>query len=171
MFIRDERPEDVSNITAIQYAAFKGHPLHAPGAEPVEHRIVEGLREAHCLALSLLAESDGQAVGHIALSPAAVGKDRSGWFLLGPVGVLPQFQRRGIGSALVRRSLALMADMGAKGVVLVGDPQFYGRFGFDAAPGLSWPGVPEPFVLAVSFGQARPQGPIEGHEAFAVSAR
>ncbi|WP_342662371.1 N-acetyltransferase [Desulfovibrio aminophilus] len=123
MFIRDERPDDVSRISRIQYDAFKNHPVHAPGAEPTEHRIVERLRASGRLTLSLLAEAGDEAVGHVALSPAVVGAAREGWFLLGPVGVSPHFQGQGIGSALVRAALRRMREVRADGVVLVGGPR------------------------------------------------
>jgi putative acetyltransferase len=166
MQIREERPDDVSRIAHIQYVAFTGHPLHAKGAQPVEHRIVERLRAAHALTLSLLAEVGKEAVGHIALSPAIVGEARSGWFLLGPVGVLPENRSMGVGAALVRASLERMCDMGAAGVVLVGDPGFYVRLGFANVPGLVYQGVPDRFVLAACFRDAIPQGGIIAHEAF-----
>ncbi len=125
MHIRDERPgneQDCRIITRIEYTAFKGHPMHAPGAEPTEHLIVERLRASGNLTLSLLAEVDGEPVGHVALSPVVVGADHIGWYLLGPVGVLPPMQGRGIGSALIREALRRMRKAGALGVVLVGDP-------------------------------------------------
>ncbi|WP_027191407.1 GNAT family N-acetyltransferase [Fundidesulfovibrio putealis] len=170
MLIRDERPEDVSRISQIHYAAFKGHPVHPPGSEPVEHRIVASLRASGSLTLSLLAEVEGEAVGHIALSPAVVGGDSDGWFLLGPVGVLPGLQGRGIGSGLVRESLRQMRDMGAVGVVLVGDPGFYTRFGFVSVPGLIYPGVPDQYVLAARFADTTPNGDIVAHKAFNITA-
>jgi len=169
MLIRDERPEDVSRISSIHYAAFKGHPIHPPGSEPVEHHIVERLRESGALAFSRLAEVGGEAVAHIALSPAVVGDGADGWYLLGPVGVLPDFQGRGIGSALVRESLPHMRSQGANGVVLVGDPGFYARFGLASVPGLTYPGVPDQYVLAVQFGDAVAHGEIIAHEAFSMT--
>lgn len=170
MILRDERAGDVARITDIQYAAFKNHPLHAPGAEPTEHRIVERLRASGDLTLSLLAEEEGRAVAHLALSPAKIGADSSGWLLLGPIGVLPQLQGQGIGSALMRETLRRMEEAGALGIVLVGDPGFYGRFGFRSVPGLTWPGVPDQYVLAVCFTNQTPQGAIAGHEAFGLAA-
>jgi len=169
MQIRDERPEDVSRISSIHYAAFKGHPVHPPGSEPVEHRIVERLRESGALTFSRLAEVGGEAVAHIALSPAVVGDYHNGWFLLGPVGVLPHLQGRGIGSELVRESLRHMSSRGASGVVLVGDPGFYVRFGFATVPGLVYPGVPDQYVLAAQFGYTVPLGGIVAHEAFGMT--
>lgn len=169
MVIRTERPGDETPIARLLYAAFHNHPQHPAGAEPVEHDIVARLRADHALALSLVAETDGDIVGHLALSPARVGPSGPGWLLLGPLGVLPVRQGQGVGSALVRQALGRLADTGAAGVVLVGDPGFYGRFGFAAVPGLGWPGVPERYVLAVSFGLARPMGDIAAHPAFGVS--
>jgi len=166
MVIRDERSEDASRIALIHYAAFKNHPVHPPGAEPVEHLIVDGLRADGALTLSLLAETGGQAAGHIALSPATVGAARHGWHLLGPVGVLPGQQGRGIGSALIRAALERLRAMDALGVVLVGEPGYYVRFGFASVPGLAYPGVPDQYVLALAFGPARPQGAITAHKAF-----
>jgi len=170
MLIRDERPEDVFRISQIHYTAFKGHPVHPPGSEPVEHRIVASLRASGSLTLSLLAEVEGETVGHVALSPAVVGDDPNGWFLLGPVGVLPRLQGRGIGSGLVRESLRQMRDMGAAGVVLVGDPGFYTRLGFANVPGLIYPGVPDQYVLAACFADTTPNGDIVAHEAFGMTA-
>lgn len=166
MNIRHEDAADVSIITEVEYAAFKDHPQHEPGAEPVEHLIVERLRAADGLTLSLVAEIDGTVVGHIAMSPAAVGEDRDGWFMLGPVGVLPSQQRKGIGSALVEAAMKSMEEQGASGVVLVGLPEYYGRFGFRSHESLNYPGVPSQYVLAASFGDDVPSGDIKGHEAF-----
>lgn len=169
MVIRTERPGDETPIARLLYAAFHNHPQHPPGSEPVEHAIVARLRADRALALSLVAETDGGIVGHLALSPARVGAAGPGWLLLGPLGVMPARQGQGIGSALVRQALGRLADTGAAGVVLVGDPAFYGRFGFAAVPGLGWPGVPERYVLAVSFGPALPVGDIAAHPAFGLA--
>jgi len=171
MLMRNERTDDAPVISQIHYAAFKGHPMHAPGAEPLEPRIVEHLRAANALTLSLLAEVGGEAVGHVALSPAAVGEDRSGWLLLGPVGILPRFQGQGLGSELVREALRRMRRLDAVGVVLVGDPGFYARLGFDRVDGLTYQVVPDQYVLAACFGHKAPQGEIIAHEAFALAGR
>jgi len=109
-------------------------------------------------------------VGHVALSPAVVGDDLDGWHLLGPVGVLPRLQGQGIGSGLVRESLRQIRGIGATGVVLVGDPGFYTRFGFVSVPGLIYPGVPGQYVLAACFGGKAPQGEILAHKAFGMTA-
>lgn len=163
MLIRLETDIDPEAITRIQHAAFKNHPLHAPGSEPSEPAIVETLRADGQLALSLVAESGGTLVGHLALSPAGVGRERD-WLLLGPVGVLPDRQGRGVGSGLVRESMAWARKNGAHGIVLVGDAAFYGRFGFAARHGITYAGVPDRFVLALPFKDTA-GGEVEVHPA------
>lgn len=166
--IREENSNDIDRITEVEYAAFKNHPMHPPGAEPVEQRIVAALRKNGGLALSLVAEEKGEVVGHIALSPAGVGGVDQGWYLLGPVAVTPGKQGRGIGSALIGASLERLRARGAAGVVLVGDPAFYARFGFAARPGLTYPGVPGEYVLGVSFTDAPPRGAVTADPAFGL---
>ncbi|GAB7022558.1 GNAT family N-acetyltransferase [Salidesulfovibrio brasiliensis] len=168
MIIRNEHAADLGSITEIHYAAFKDHPQHEPGAEPTEHRIVERLRDAGALAFSLVAEVGGEPVGHIALSPTLIGNDSSGWFLLGPVGVQPEHQGKGIGSALVREAIRLMRESGAAGIALIGNPGFYGRFGFVCREGLTFKIVPPEYVLALSLNGSDPQGEVGHHEAFGL---
>ena len=170
MIIKDEQPNDSNRITHIHYNAFKGHPMHAPGAEPTEHIIVERLRASKALTLSLLAEDDGEAVGHIAISPATVGESENGWYFLGPVGVVPSHQGRGIGSSLIREALQRMKDKGAGGIVLVGEPKFYNQFGFRNIEGITYQGVPDQYVLALPFTESVPKGDIIAHNAFSVSS-
>ncbi len=167
MYIRDEERRDAKHIALILYTAFKDHPAHPPGAEPIEHCIVEALRNPGALSVSLVAEEGGETVGHIALSPATVGSDTTGWYLLGPVGVDPVLQGRGIGSALINEGLRRLRTRKAAGVVLVGDPGFYARFGFHSVPGLTYPDVPDKYVLACPFGDD-PVGAITAHDAFGV---
>lgn len=165
MLIRNEHKNDIDRISQIQFAAFDGHPIHA-GAAPTEHLIVERLRTADALTLSLLAEENGEVLGHIAISPTIVGDCNQGWYLLGPVGVVPSRQRQGIGSALIREVLMQLQKSRAGGIVLVGDPEYYNRFGFKSFSGLSYSGVPEQFVLGFSFSEKEPEGEIIAHEAF-----
>ncbi len=166
MNIRPETAADETAISRIHYTAFMGHPQHAPGAEPTEHLIVERLRRAGDLLLSLVLERDGQILGHIAMSPARIGAEDKGWYVLGPVGVLPECQKQGLGSVLVREALERMRALGARGVVLVGDPKFYGRFGFAQPGGLTCMDVPREVILALCFGGNAPVGEITLHKAF-----
>ncbi len=166
MIIRNERPGDIAAIRDLQYRAFKDHPQHEPGAEPTEHLIVDGLRDDKALTLSLVAEDEGRVVGHIAISPVTIGAKDDKWFILGPVGVLPEEQGKGIGSALVRESLDGIRRMGGNGMVLVGDPGFYNRFGFKSLEAITCHGVPQQYVLSLPLGEHLPKGEIRHHPAF-----
>lgn len=162
MKLREERQGDAEAIAAVTAAAFDGHP-HSDGREPV---IVAGLRAAGALRLSLVAEEGGEILGHVAFSPVTIAGADLGWFGLGPVSVRPDRQGRGIGAALIRAGLAELRAGGAAGVVLLGEPAYYARFGFAAQAGLVLPGVPPAYFLALSFGGAVPQGSVAYHTAF-----
>ena len=162
MIVRPETDRDVDGIREVNVVAFEGHPY----SQQTEHLIVEALRAADALEVSLVAESDGEVVGHIAFSAAAIGGSSTGWFLLGPVAVQPARQGEGIGRALVEAGLAALRSRGAGGCVLVGDPAFYGRFGFRPCPGVAWHGVPDENVLCLLLSGDMPTGEVAYHPAF-----
>lgn len=162
MSIRPETSADQSAIRDINIAAFADHPF----SRQTEHLIVEGLRADGALTISLVAVADGRVTGHIAFSRAPVDGRDLGWFLLGPVAVLPELQRRGIGSELVLAGLSALRQRNASGCVLVGDPAFYTRFGFRQAQGLAYPGVPPEVVLCLPLAGAEPAGEVSHHPAF-----
>lgn len=110
--------------------------------------------------------SEGRPFRHIAFSKTSVGDSESGWFLLGPVAVLPGFQGQGIGSELVESGLAELRSGHASGCLLVGDPGYYRRFGFSTPPGLAYETVPHECVLALPFAAATPRGRIVANTAF-----
>lgn len=166
MTIRPETSQDCSAIEDVHIAAFANHPY----SRQTEHLIVNGLRAAHALAVSLVAEVDGKVVGHIAFSPLRIDGTDSMWFLLGPVGVLPEYQRRGIGQELVRQGLKAIEAFGAEGCALVGDPAYYGRFGFTHARELIFEGIPPEYCLFLRIGERIASGSIEHHAAFSVTA-
>ena len=159
--IRDEEASDVDRIRELIREAFKSAD-HSSGAE---WKIVDGLREAGALTVSLVAHEDDRAVGHVAVSPVAVG-DADGWYGLGPVAVIPELQGNGIGSALVEEALHRLRLTGASGCVVLGEPGFYTRFGFSHDPSLSYADVPPPYFQVQDFGSQRPSGPVEYHPAF-----
>lgn len=160
MIIRPEQPSDVAAIHALTDAAF----ATAPHASGTEAQIVDDLRAAGHLHLSLVAEQDGRLVGHAALSPVQIA-GAAGWFGLGPVSVAPDHQRAGIGAALIRSGLAQLAATGAAGCVVLGDPAYYRRFGF--APGsLRYPGPPPEYFLQQPFGTPAPDGIVRYAPAF-----
>lgn len=162
--IRPESPGDAETIHALTAAAFQ----HAPHSSHTEHLIVDALRAAEGLALSLVDERDGELVGHVAVSPVQVSDGTRDWFGLGPISVLPTWQRQGVGSGLMRAALQRLREQGAGGCVLLGEPAYYSRFGFRAEPGLLLPGVPAEYFQAVAFQGAVPHGAVAYHEAFDV---
>jgi putative acetyltransferase len=105
-------------------------------------------------------------VGHIVFSPVAISDGSNNWFGLGPVSVLPLYQRMGIGKALIREGLSRLKELGAKGCCLVGHPQYYRKFGFENVAGLVLAGVPEEVFFALSFDGSFPQGHVTFHDGF-----
>lgn len=160
--IRSETADDIAAIRAVTQAAF----LEAEHADGTEQEIVETLREAGCLTVSLVAESQGRVIGHVAVSPVSISDGTPGWYGLGPISVLPEFQRRGIGSLLMQRALESLQELRAGGCVVLGEPGFHGRFGFEAHRGLALPGFPQEYFLALPFKRHVPCGEVSYHEAF-----
>jgi putative acetyltransferase len=161
--IRSELPSDVTAIEAVTVAAF----LNTPRSSHTEQFIVNALRQAGVLSLSLVAEDNGEIVGHVAISPISISDGSRGWYILGPISVVPDRQGLGIGSQLVKQALAeLLCKLEAAGCVLVGNPNYYGRFGFKSEPSLVLPDVPPEYFQAISFGTEVPAGIITYHEAF-----
>lgn len=167
MIIRDEKPGDVPAIREVIAEAFKSMPY----SRQTEVAIYDALRTAGAMTVALVAEEEGAVVGHIVLSRVTIGGvsgDRPGgdWLGAGPVAVRPDRQGRGIGRALVEAAMERARRLGAPGCVLVGDPAYYGRFGFAARAGLTHEGVPDQFVMGVSLGAPVPEGTIRFHPAF-----
>ena len=131
-----------------------------------EQFIVEALRAAKALSVSLVAEMDGKVIGHIAFSPVILSDGTRDWYGLGPVSVLPLYQRQGIGNALIREGLSRLRSLNAQGCCLVGHPDYYRKFGFKNISGLVYEGVPQEFFFALSFNGHYPQGTVAFHEGF-----
>lgn len=153
MLIRRERPTDTDAIAAIHHSAFADQV--PPGAsEPVEADLVATLRasDAWIPELSMVAEDDERVVvGHVCLTRATVGGLPA--LALGPIGVVADRQRSGVGAALMHASLGAADALGEPLVALLGHLDYYPRFGF--VPGASVgidPGIPE----WVSHFQVRP---------------
>ena len=164
MIIRTETPKDFEAISQITFAAFNGKFHSGP---PNEHLIILELRKAGALSLSLVAELDGQAVGHVAFSIVTIDGEDKGWFGLGPISVKPEFQKQGIGSKLINEGLSRIRAMRAKGCVLEGDPNYYHRFGFKSYPGFYYAGAPSAeYFMALPFYDDAPEGKVEFHPAF-----
>ncbi|WP_028116659.1 GNAT family N-acetyltransferase [Ferrimonas senticii] len=169
MIIRNEQATDISAIETLTYQAFLDHPHHEPGAKPTEHLIVNRLRDAGALTLSLVAEDDGRVLGHVALSPVQIAAADSNWLGLGlgPISVLPEQQGNGIGRALMEAALAQAKAMDFDGIVLLGEPELYQRFGFKAESQLTLEGVPAEYFLAQRLSdKPLPAGAVSYHAGF-----
>ena len=159
--LRPETPADRDAIRALTARAFAPMPF----ADGNDQHIPGRLRDVGALTLSTVAEVEGTLVGHIALSPATVG-GAAGWLALGPISVAPERQRQGIGAALMRHAIDHARAQGAPGLVLVGDPAYYGRFGFASHPGVTWRDLPPHLVMALPLGGTPARGEVAFHPAF-----
>lgn len=164
--IRDEAAADVDVITAMTIAAFQSLEI----SSHTEQFVVMALRAAGALSLSLVAEVGGEVVGHIAFSPVILSDGSPHWYGLGPVSVLPAYQRQGIGKALIHEGLARLKAMHAQGCCLVGHPGYYTKFGFQNVPGLTLEGVPPEVFFTLSMDGHVPQGTVNFHPAFLATA-
>lgn len=160
--IRDELPGDAATIGRLTEEAFRTLEI----SRHTEQFIVEALRAAGALSVSLVAELDGRVIGHIAFSPVSISDGTPNWYGLGPVSVLPEYQRQGIGERLVKEGIERLKEMKARGCCLVGHPEYYRKFGFKNIPGLGLEGVPPEVFFALSFEGPLPQGSVTFHEAF-----
>ncbi|WP_204369368.1 GNAT family N-acetyltransferase [Pseudoalteromonas piscicida] len=166
MNIRPEITQDYEAIRSLTYLAFENHPHHEPGAKPTEHLIVEKLRNTERLALSLVVEDGKSVVGHIAFSPITINGKASKWLALAPVSIAPKVQGKGIGSLLINRALEILKQRDVDGVVLIGEPAYYSRFGFNHSPRLTVSGIPAEYFMINSWCESIPSGEVGFDPAF-----
>lgn len=163
MLIRPEQDEDHVAIAAITAAAFAGVE-HSDQSEP---QIIERLRAATDLTISLVALDGDTLVGHVAFSPIMIDRVHGEWFGLGPVSVLPEYQGQGIGSSLIREGLDQLRGRQAAGCVVLGDPAYYCRFGFEHDEKLRYEGAPPEYFMRINFAStASPSGRVDYAPAF-----
>jgi len=160
--IRSEINADMSAIIEVTVAAFKTLEI----SNHTEQFIIEALRATKALAVSLVAELDGHVIGHIAFSPVTISDGTRDWYGLGPVSVLPEYQRQGIGKALIMEGVSRLKALNANGCCLVGHPDYYRNFGFKNMPELVLEGVPPEVFFALSFDGHTPRGTVTFHEGF-----
>jgi putative acetyltransferase len=125
VIVRAERAEDHEAIAAVVEAAFRS---------PDVARLVESFRASagYLPELALVADDDGEVVGHVMFTRAEL-LDGTSILMLSPLAVRPDRQRTGIGTALVREGLRISAERAEPLVIVEGDPRYYSRFGFVAA--------------------------------------
>ncbi len=162
VIIRKEQSEHIEAITDVTAAAFEHH----EHSSHTEQYIISALRRASQLTISLVGLEGDVVVGHIAISPVTISSGEVEWYGLGPIAVRPDRQGKGIGSQLIRDALAELEQQGASGCVVLGNPDYYGRFGFKAHPGLTLPGVPQKYFQALPFKGSIPAGEVCYHSAF-----
>jgi putative acetyltransferase len=162
VLIRTERPADAAAIGRLTAAAFASTSYGHNG----EAGIVEALRADGALTVSLVAVLDGEVVGHVAFSPVSIAGAGGGWYGLGPVSVEPARQRQGIGQALIRAGLDRLGELDAAGCVVLGDPDYYRRFGFKSDPALWYDDAPALYFQRLVLKGPAPRGEAVYHPAF-----
>lgn len=162
--IRSERFDDHQAIQDVTQRAFATMAY----SDGDEQELIGRFRDAGVLALSLVAELDGRIVGQITLTPAQAADGRAGWYAIGPVAVEPDLKHQGIGSALIGSAIDWLNAQSAAGCVLVGNPAYYGRFGFRLFPELAPPGQPAQYYQILPLAVSEPDCIIAFHPLFSV---
>jgi putative acetyltransferase len=163
MIIRPETPADASGIHSLIRKAF----LDAEHASGTEAEIVDRLRADKALTVSLVAVDGGELVGQVAFSPVTIG-GRTGWYGLGPVAVRSESRRQGIAEKLIVEGLSALKMQGAGGCVVLGDPAYYGRFGFSCDTAVTLAGIPPEYFQLLRLGGPKLTGPVAYHRAFGI---
>jgi len=131
--IRKETPEDYSRVIGLTEKAFESLEI----SDHNEGKLVDKLRKAPAFIdeLSLVAELNGQVVGHILFTPIVIdnGEQQFHSLVLAPVSVLPEFQKMGIGGQLIRAGHQKAKELGFQSAILLGHPEYYPRFGYKPA--------------------------------------
>lgn len=157
MRIRTEQPADDAAIHELTFAAFEPMPFSSGTEAP----IIRALRRSGDLTLSLVADEDGEIVGHVAFSPVTIDGVHTGWFGLGPISVRADRQRQGIGRALIARGLELLRERDAAGVALIGNPDIYGRVGFESDGLLAYGNLDRRLVQRLVLSGPPPRGELK----------
>jgi putative acetyltransferase len=165
--VRNEVVSDIKAIAEVTIAAFKNLTV----SNHTEQFIIDALRAANALTVSLVAELNGHVGGHVAFSPVTISDGSLNWYGLDPVSVLPEHQREGIGKSLIQEGLSRLRGLGAQGCCLVGDPKYYQRFGFRNFSGFVHKGVPQKVFLALPFKRHLPKGTVTFHKGFLATGQ
>jgi putative acetyltransferase len=112
---------------------------------------------------------ENEVVGHVAFSPITIDGADVGWFGLGPVSVRPDLHGKGIGSAIIKEGMECLRIAGAKGCVVLGDPNYYRRFGFEPDRAIRFKGVPPEYFMRISLDGSLAIGGVAYHAGFSAS--
>ncbi|MFN1835661.1 GNAT family N-acetyltransferase [Balneola sp. MJW-20] len=162
ILIRKEKEKDIQAIESVITEAFKD----IPQSDGTEHLIVKQLRDTDAMVLSLVAELDQEIIGHIAFSEVKIGELDGKWYGLAPLSIHPDHQSKGVGSTLINEGLRYLESMNAAGCILVGEPSYYSRFGFNTFDHLRCAGIPHEYVMGLCFSDCEPYGDILYDPAF-----
>ncbi|SMX32113.1 GNAT family N-acetyltransferase [Octadecabacter ascidiaceicola] len=157
--IRQEQEGDEAAIVDVIARAFAGKSY----ADEGDATLVDRLREAGGLILSLVATQGKEIVGQVALSAARVGDGK--YLCVGPLAVAPHQQRKGIGSDLMGHALGIAQAYGRDGVVLQGDLHYYSRFGFKVFDTVTYDGDGAEYIQLIPF-EDTPTGAVVFHRVF-----
>lgn len=163
--IHNEIKSDIKALSEITKAAFETLPI----SNHTEQFIIDALRDADALTFSLVAVAGNKVVGHIAFSPVTISDGSAGWYGLGPISVLPELQKQGIGKSLIREGLYLLKSLGAKGCVLVGDPGYYESWASEVYRTWSLTAFHKRTFLHLPFEGSKTSGTVVFHEGFAAN--
>lgn len=156
MEIRQEKSSDIDEVRRLVEFAFK--PVEF--SDDTEALALDMMREDGDLLLSLVAVENDEILGHIAFSCVKTGDEEGKWCALGPIAVLPKHQKRGVGKRLIEKSLFYLKEQNVKGCVLIGDPNYYNRFGFVSDDSITYRDVPSRYVQWLSFSGSQPVGEL-----------
>lgn len=166
MKIRAERPADQRAIHHLIQSAFADMEFSSGTEGP----IVNALRRDGDLTVSLVATRSENIIGYIAFSPAQVGDAAENIFALGPVAADPALRHQGIGTALIETGLEQIRAINARACVLIGNPNYYQRFGFVGDCGLRSGELPHSYVQALVWGEPLAEGEISFAPAFSAGS-
>jgi putative acetyltransferase len=162
LVIRNEKVADQQAIYRITQLAFQDRPY----ADGDEQDVINRLRAAGALTLSLVAVIDDDLVGQATFSPASQSDGSRPWYALGPIAVLPDHQSMGIGSALIAEGMQGLQERSALGCILTGNPVYYERFGFVLSPSHTPKAESSQYFQVKFLTDFRPQGIFGFHRAF-----
>lgn len=162
LVIRPETPADQAAIYDITKRAFA--PMDYAGGD--EQDLINRLRDAGALEISLVAEQDGAVVGQVTFTEAFAADGSTGWYALGPVAVEPALQKKHVGSQLIETGIAMLRERDAAGCVLTGNPAYYSRFGFRVFSDLCPEGEPAAYYQILPLRVQEPKAVVAFHPLF-----
>lgn len=169
MQIRTEQNNDQKNIEDLIYLAFTDHPHHEKGAKPNEHLIYRYLKEQNQLIISLVAVKEERISGYLAASNILINEQDKKWLGLGPIAVHPNEQHKKIGSQLIKECIETAKALKFEGIVVLGEPEYYARFGFKPHPNLILADVPAEYFMILPLSEHTiPAGTVTYSDAFYI---